>query len=276
MPCSKCGGTGHNSRTCKVVVANPIDAFVTPTVQTRSHIAYNTWIGWTKKSEKTTFKSRKAYIGDGEEKVANELNATVLGQNSTYDMNVLINGVMRKCEIKKLDNKTFNTGAEGKEYLRPVRSKLESLLTVLKSLETDDTIGLTDDIKKRVRYFHKIKPDELSVGTFRRLKELCKVLNTLYNDLKRIIPTVTPFIDKNTLLDVSMSANIYVSICELLERHYPANLERYKKEISQIRYIQHPYVIHPESLEDDLKSLLKMFEGLTLIIVDEKKGLKVL
>ena len=183
---------------------------------------------------------------------------------------------MRKCEVKKLDNNTFNTGAEGKEYLRPVRAKLESVLAIIKRLDKEETIKLSVEQKNLIKSFQAIKPDELSVGTLRRLNDVCKVLNSLYEALKIAIPTVSPFVEEGTHTPITMSSDIYISICELLDRPYPASLETYKDQITQLRYIQHPYVINPISLREDLHSLLKLFEGLTLIIVDERKGYMVL
>jgi hypothetical protein len=51
----------------------------------------NKWIKWTKKSEDVPFKSLENGVGDGEHKVAKELNTTVNGQNFSYDMNIIIN-----------------------------------------------------------------------------------------------------------------------------------------------------------------------------------------
>jgi hypothetical protein len=46
-------------------------------------------------------------VGDGEQKVASELDTNILGQNSDFDMKIVIDGNKYECDVKKLDNNTF-------------------------------------------------------------------------------------------------------------------------------------------------------------------------
>jgi hypothetical protein len=65
------------------------------------------WNPWTYKSSNVQFKSKKKYIGDGEEKLGKEFNTQPLGQNMSYDLKV----GREKWEVKKLDtDNSFRLG----------------------------------------------------------------------------------------------------------------------------------------------------------------------
>ena len=81
------------------------------------------WINWSDKSKDISFKTTIKGVGDGEQKVANELDTNILGQNSDFDMKVIIEGIEYECDVKKLDNYTFNTGVKGRNALRPIKTK---------------------------------------------------------------------------------------------------------------------------------------------------------
>ena len=92
------------------------------------------WINWTDKSKDISFKNTVKGVGDGEQKVANELDTNILGQNSYFDMKVIIEGIEYECDVKKLDNYTFNTGVKGRNALRPIKSKITDLLNSFRKI----------------------------------------------------------------------------------------------------------------------------------------------
>ena len=61
------------------------------------------WIPWSYRSQNIPFKSEFRGIGDGEYKVAAELNTQILGQNSHYDIKMMAGGFEYECDVKKLD-----------------------------------------------------------------------------------------------------------------------------------------------------------------------------
>lgn len=89
---------------------------------------YDTWYRWDKSID-IIYESRKKGIGDGEEKVAKELNGIIGGQNRSWD----IEKDKIKFEVKKLD--ADNSGRLGVEIQEKYQHIKFALLTVLKSVE---------------------------------------------------------------------------------------------------------------------------------------------
>lgn len=131
----------------------------------------------------------------GEQKVARELNTSILGQNSKFDMKVIIEGVEYECDVKKLDNYTFNTGVNGRNALRPIKTKITDLLNIFKkiigsNLLTIEEIALLQDFKK-------VSPDELCVSNIRKLNKILYMLYAKRRHLISMLPSVQPFVNKD-------------------------------------------------------------------------------
>lgn len=77
---------------------------------------------WTSKSEDIQFKSTKSYIGNGEEKLAKELDIlTVGGQNCIAD---LTHPVIGKISVKDMTNDDCILGTEGCQTMRTIFRKI--------------------------------------------------------------------------------------------------------------------------------------------------------
>lgn len=104
--------------------------------QNNELIAHIAWIQWTDKSKDIPFTSMKKHIGEGELKIAYELGALKCnGQNASYDIDATINGVMCKCEVKKLDSSnSFKVGRIGKKAFSPIKKQISLLLDAIQNV----------------------------------------------------------------------------------------------------------------------------------------------
>lgn len=232
------------------------------------------YISWTDKSKDIQFKSSKTGIGDGEEKVAAELDTTVLGQNSSYDMMIIVDSIERKADVKKLDKKTFNTGVEGRNLLRPIKNNITSLLELLSKLV--GKINLTDKENKEIESLKDVSPDEICVGTLKLLKSVCTNLHNKQKEIRASFPEVKGLINPYTGLLVEMTAEKYYKLAIEFNFPYPDELLSYRSNLELINLLNHVYVLDPSRIDTDLNSLTIIFDDIILIFVDNEKGYYIL
>jgi hypothetical protein len=226
------------------------------------------WNGWSCKSETIPFKTTIKGVGDGEQKVAFELNTEVLGQNSDYDMKILINNIETECDVKKLDNNTFNTGVKGRNVLRPIKHKISDLLNIFRKISSSPL--LTIDEKNKLAELDELSPDELCVSNIQKIKDVCFMLSEKQEILNKSLPTVAPFEKDGE--PIGMSLDKYYTICLILEQSFPSEFESYKETLDFLTDISHTYISNPHQFKESLDNLTSIFNGLQLIFVDEKKG----
>ena len=272
MKCTICKQKGHNKRSCKKmttpVSAQKIETETDVKVILPVKVEMN-WNQWTDKSKNIPFKSTTAGIGCGEEKVARELETNVLGQNSPYDMKPTINGIPIECDVKKLDTQNdFNTGVKGRDALRPIKTKILLLLESI-CLLSESTICISKE-KETLKSFTTVSPDELAVGTIKKLKSVCEMLNMKRKNILESIPIVQPFTD--TTGPVSMTLYSYYTVCEKMGRSFPEKYSLYKPTLEILNHLENIYIQRPNLLTDDLNNLVNFLKETTLIVVDEKKG----
>jgi len=227
------------------------------------------WINWTDKSKDNSFKTTIKGVGDGEEKVASELDTNILGQNSDFDMKVIIKGIEYECDVKKLDNYTFNTGVKGRNALRPIKTKITDLLNSFRKILGSNI--LTQEEIIILQNFEEVSPDELCVSNIQKLN---KILHLLHEKRKQIIltlPNIQPFIKKDGSI-VEMNLLEYYNICLILKQDLPEEFNEFNNILMLLNDISHEYIINPDELYNSLNSLVSIFSVLKLIFVDEKKG----
>jgi hypothetical protein len=240
------------------------DVKVEPEVNTEMN-----WNTWTDKSLNISFKSTTVGIGDGEEKVARELGTSVLGQNSCYDMKPIINGIPTECDVKKLDvQNDFNTGVKGRNELRPIKTKIVNLLQSIIAL-IESTI-FTSEEKILLKSFLGISPDELAVGTLKRLNSVVQLLNTKREKILESIPIVQPFTDESG--PVRMTLDVYYMLCQKMGKPFPSEYSSYEDKLNVLNDMDNSYIQNPTLLNEDLNSLVNFLKETTLIIVDKNKG----
>ena len=274
MRCSNCRQEGHNKRTCKrtTSVLGPVSVPKKDVKVIPVNIEMN-WNPWTDTSKDIPFKSTTSGIGDGEEKVARELDTHVLGQNSPYDMKPTINGIPVECDVKKLDTQNdFNTGVKGRNALRPIKTTILLLLESIHPLNcllSEGTLCNTKE-KEILQSLMRVSPDELAVGTIQKLKRVCEMLHRIRKTILESIPTVQPFAD--TSGPVSMTLDVYYTVCKKMERPFPEEYSSYKPTLEMLTHLENKYIRHPNLLTDDLNNLVHFLNEMTIVIVDEKKG----
>jgi len=233
------------------------------------------WIPWTDKSKDTPFKSnRGSGIGDGEYKMGKELNTPVQGQNSPYDMMPLLNGIVTKCDVKKLDKQDdFNTGVNGRDVLRPIKALHAELLESIKIFVK--SARFTDDEKAKLELKVKkpnkdVSPDELSVGNLKILEEICHMLKKKKEELRSKLPGV----EFNACgEDGKMPLELFYTLYQTLRRDFPPKFSSYIDAILILQKMDHIYIDNPSKFREDLNALVgKVFTDMKLIIVHETKG----
>jgi len=230
----------------------------------------NVWIGWTDKSKDISFKTTIKGVGDGEQKVASELNTNILGQNSDFDMKIMIEGIEYECDVKKLDNNTFNTGVKGRNALRPIKTKITDLLNSFRKILSSNI--LTQEEITNLQDFEEVSPDELCVSNIQKLNKILHLLYKKRQELILTLPNIQPFIKKDDGSIVEMNLFDYYNICLILKQDIPEEFNKFKDILMLLNDISHEYIINPDELNNSLNTLVSIFSGLKLIFVDEKKG----
>jgi len=233
------------------------------------------WINWTDKSKDILFKSTIKGVGDGEEKVASELDTIVLGQNSDFDMKINIEGIEYECDIKKLDNYTFNTGVKGRNALRPIKTKITDLLNSFRKI-LGSNIFIQEEILTQeeigiLQNFEEVSPDELCVSNIKKLNQILYLLHNIRQKIILTLPNIQPFIKKDGSI-IEMNLLEYYNICLILKQDIPEEYSEFNNILLLLNDISHTYIINPHELYNSLNSLVSMFSGLKLIFVDENKG----
>ena len=233
----------------------------------------NGWINWTNKSTDINFKTKIKGVGDGEEKVARELDTNVLGQNSDFDMKIIIKGVEHKCDVKKLDNYTFNTGVKGRNALRPIKTKLTDLLNSLIKISNILSVSniLSDEEIRILKSFEEVSPDELCVSNIQKLNKLLHILHAKRKQIISTLPNIQPFIQKDNSI-IEMNLLEYYNICLILKQDIPEEYNKFNNILMLLNDISHEYIINPDKLYNSLNFLVSIFSELKLIFVDKKKG----
>lgn len=195
---------------------------------------------WSDKSKDIPFKSSKKCIGDGEEKLAKELDisAPVGGQNSTVD---LIHSDMGLISVKNMTNDDCTLGTEGCNDMRKIFRTIINLF----------------------------------VCWIIKYKSKCEIANKFYNDinkkygLSRI--TIIDGIDRYELSKANLT-----KLNEILNELKKKSEKKSEKEYDSLKseYIDDIInALNDRSLQYMLNECVrKEATRMTLIIVDEKKG----
>ena len=216
----------------------------------------DTWIPWTEECEQIPYKSKQKGIGNGEKRIAFISGVSPKGQNVPYDFDIPNYG---KYDVKQLDNGTFNTGCHGLDALRPVKRKIEDILS------RDDAPG----------ELAKTSSDEVCESKFPKIKIFLKHLNTCKKSLYEKLSV-------HQMHDPVTGAS---KDCDSIEFYKALSVTRTPYEIIEIMGIEsytvakkliglsQPYIDSPEQMTTDLNNLAaKIFSDIHLIFVNEKNG----
>jgi len=242
---------------------------------TTNEIMYNQWNKWSSKSELIPFVSNEKGKGDGENKVAVELDTSTKGQNSCYDMDIKINNLIYKADVKKLDNNTFNTGVDGRDTLRHIKNKLDKLIFSCNMIYNEPALIFTTNERDMIKVISKISPDEVCVGNIKKIKKILNILNNkkkeinnklknnfIYDIFTGIKKEITNYKFYKLLLLENKNIDEIINII---------GIEDYS-QIKLLEYFDHTYINEPILFETELNNLSEMFDNYILIFVDKLKG----
>jgi len=231
------------------------------------------WIPWSEKSKHIPFKSTINGVGDGEQKISIELNTPFFGQNSPYDMVLMLNGVKTNCDVKKLDAQNdFNTGKEGRDVLRPVKMLHTTFLDSLNVFAGSHLFNPEE--KAKLVCVKDVSPDEIAVGTLLKLKEICVMLNLKKKNLRSTLPHV-PFTANGQTKE--MPLDIYYSVCKKMDLDFPNVFSSYIDTILSLQKMDHIYIDEPSKFMEDLHAIVgKLFVDIRIILADKDKGYMIL
>lgn len=227
------------------------------------------WTGWSEKSKDIPFKSIQKGVGDGEQKLSGELDTPIKGQNSSFDMNPTLNGIKVKCDVKKLDSQNdFNTGKTGRDALRPMKMLHTTLLDSISIFEKSDIF--TREQREKFATVKDKSPDELAVGTLRKIKEICEILHEKKTTIRSNLPSV-PCTLYGQIKE--MPLDIFYHNFQKLGLEFPSEFTPHIEPILILQKMEHVYIDKPAKFMEDLNNIVeKLFNDIRIIIVDDKKG----
>ena len=235
------------------------------------------WISWSEKSNNIPFEStmKGKGVGDGEQKISQEFDTPVLGQNSPYDMMPILNGIKTKCEVKKLDKQNdFNTAKEGRDVLRPIKMLHTTFLDSINWFVKSNLF--TPDEKAVLVLVEDVSPDELAEGTLKKLKQICVMLNSKKKSLRSTLHPPIPF-TAHCQPKQMIPLDVYYSLCQKIDIDFPIEFSSYIDTILILQKMDHIYIDEPNKLIEDLNAVVeKLFADITIIIVDKDKGYMIL
>jgi hypothetical protein len=250
---------------------------------TNTKISYDKWQPWTNLSKSVSYDKITKGVGKGEYKLAAEFGTKPLGQNVSYDLQTE-NG--EKFEVKELDSQeSFRLGVKvSSEYTRLISNVIRifenvSKLKDVKSFpEIEECIQKIED-ESRTPLIHGLRKNEVSQTNLKKANEIIELLKI-----------ITVFEDKkNIKLYSSYDGNEYkyniIDAYGKLSYEQISIDEKYGKIGGNDIYIKAQI---SNAIKDDMeifkdKTLIELlnevvrnvFDDISLVVVDEKKGYKI-
>jgi hypothetical protein len=113
-------------------------------------------------------------------------------------MKVIIEGIEYECDVKKLDNNTFNTGVKGRNVLRTIKTKITDLLNSFRKILGSKI--LTQEEITILQNFEEVSPDELCVSNIQKLYTILHLLHKKRQHIILTLPNVQTFIKKDVTI----------------------------------------------------------------------------
>ncbi len=248
----------------------------------------NVWNSWTKKSIKTPFETTEQAIGDGEQKLGAEFGEKPLGQNISYDLNIL----GEKWEVKKLDSdNSFRLGVEVSSSYRQIIDSTTRILEQIINMETILVDSKTSDIIKDCIARIKSKSGRTNTLLINGLRKNevssanLEKANAIIETVKKLIVTKKKQISLFSSYDGSLiKYDLLTSYNKLLFENIPitekvkildCDLNFYSK-LQLTSYIGKDILIFKNvSLKEKLNQLVRsIFTDIKLVLVHKDKGYK--
>lgn len=233
------------------------------------------WTNWSEDIKKIPFKTTVKGQGSGEDRIAYLFNTKPKGQNVPYDIDLPSHYKNTKGEVKELDSAdTFQVGRDGRDRLRAIKTQIIKLLDIINDLVTNHSnhfIEDTDITPKMIRIL-KISPDEICKSNISLINEICRYLH----DLKQRKYVDLPIVDMyDSISGLPVQMNMLIAFKIMIaggkkEQDMKQTLGEHFDDVRLLAYLDHPYILDPLKMTDDLNGICDMFHLSTLIFVNEK------
>ena len=237
----------------------------------------NKWIEWSDKNKISFLSSDRKNYGNGEEKFGNEFRIKPKGQNSSYDFDYC----EYKLEVKQLDNKSFNSGKEGRIKIRKISKIKDTIDTILLFIDmfaekNDIDYNILINIKKLCEKIIDI--GELSESKCKHNGDLDYILNNINNIYVKLLKDTNNVIEAYNLDGKKNKYTYY-------EYFLLAKMQKYEKNeiiskicnnkyinCEKINLLQNDYIKEPNKLRNEMEESCQIYKNFFLVFVDEKKG----
>lgn len=251
---------------------------------------YDTWNNWSDKSYHVPFKSDNKSIGNGEQKLACELNTIIQGQNQSFDMKV--DG--EEIECKCLDHQnSFRIGVKMNSLCTEITLHLisicEILFEIIKEIQnvsssyTRIVMDVYESIfqckksgRNKYSIYEGLKKHELCASNLLILSENIEILKKLcLEESVCMISIFHPINGKSIFINIEKAYGIYNTISN--DKNYFTqfftNNDDYVLAIIRYYLRDKMKIFAISSLKDRLNCIVRgYFANIRLIIVDEKNG----
>lgn len=243
----------------------------------------NKWVPWEKYPNDVPFDVEEVEkylgkkisgIGNGEHKMAEILGTEPLGQNVPYDLDLCIKGLCSRGEVKELDSaNSFRSAVDGENLYRPIMYKISDLQRIIQKFN-EEFEGVLD--KELTEDVLSINPGEIGAENLGKIQSICQRLHHIklstvnsgrMYDIFDILTAAPRRVNANMLYKLLMAEGRPLDEINGILGETEFKTERI------ICLLEDPFINDPLKLRRSLEEFPSiLFEGLTLIFVDEKKG----
>jgi hypothetical protein len=271
---------------------------------TTADIIFDKWIPWNDELKEIPYKTDGG-VGPGETRIAHIFKTTPKGQNSCYDLDLSIDGLHSKGEVKEADQAdTFRVAKSGRDKLRPIKEAIvrfqnncklllemkdnllcieelksdkDNLCNLIKNLSINDK-KIKKTIIQKLEVIIAISPDEICEGNLILLNELFLELNKIkssYLTNLKIFQT-NRFESTDTM---SVKSYKYYKILQAFDKNAQEIEDILGKEeldkISLIENLEHIFIDSPQEMNASFSKITdELFNEneMTWIFVNKTKG----
>lgn len=248
----------------------------------------NVWNPWTEKSENIPFESTEQAVGDGEQKLGAEYDVSPMGQNVSYDLDVL----GEKWEVKKLDSaNSFRLGVEVSSSYRQIIDSvtriLEQIINLEKLLVDSDTADLIKNCINKIKttsgqtttlLIEGLSKNEVSTANLDKADEIIELIKTLTIKVDKKVSLFSSFdgsvieydlltaYHKLSFESISIEDKLLILDCDL---------DFYNKLLLTAHIGSDISMFNDKSLKEILNQLVRnIFTDIKLVLVQKNKGYK--
>lgn len=236
-----------------------------------SIIKNRAWVAWLDACERIPYKAKEGSgIGNGEHRLASILGHKIEGQNSPYDFLY----EAKECDVKQLDNGSFNSGVKGRDALRPHKDKIYTILIRMPIILEAGEKYLSDTLKAEIHALKNKSPDEMCEESLKSLEHTSKRLNILRSELETLLTF------KEVSLPDGTKKMVRSDILYNVFSAFDNNEMQLRNEMGDTVFeharlynlLNHPYIVDPSKMMNGLNELIHIFKDTWLFFVDEDKG----